>query len=116
MIISDTNEKTLFAQGLIGQGITLVCFAQYSCFIHFDNAHIRVESEVSVGDRIKSYYLFPEVEQNALNALLGKNVTDIRISSDSFTLVLNDNQIVLMTIQVDFESLTIVSDGGSVTF
>jgi len=110
----DTEKATRDAQSLIGQSITSVCFAEYSCFIYLDSAHIRIESSASVGDTIKRYTLFPVVDNNSLNLVLGKRVTDVSVQAEHFIMMLCNNQTIDIEIQDDFESIDIEIGNKSV--
>lgn len=73
---------------LIGQPITLICFAEYSCYVHLDGEnHLRIENETEVRTVENTYALFPMVEQGAIKALLGHSITSIARSESHVTCV-----------------------------
>jgi hypothetical protein len=97
-----------------GSRVTLVCFAEYSCYIHLDGgSHIRIESSASLVCQDEKLALFPDTNGASINALLGKEVVSVEISRDALILSLSDDALLRIAIDVGYESVTVETETGT---
>ncbi len=93
-----------------GRQITMICFAEYACYVHLNGDHLRIESNSTFITDAGEYELFPKVDNHALGHLLGKSI--LRVDEISDALVLETEDGTLRTqFNEAYESVMLVIDG-----
>lgn len=96
---------------IVGQRINLVCFAEYSCFIHFDgDDHARFENKTEVQTPAGNYQIFPRMEHQAIRVLLGSEVNSINICKSSVQIDTSGGNLVTHP-EEGYESVMLVIGG-----
>lgn len=94
-------------ESLVGRSVSLVCFAEFSCYVHFDSGpHLRIEGGAGVHQGGDVWALFPDVQGKAL-AILGKSLRRVSSNQSYVNLDFEEDLRLMIDVGGPYESLII---------